>query len=83
MHRRRAAGAGVAFLLGIGALVAGMQFGWVLSVAGFVVMFGATIVALSSWQRVGAAERVTHEAGDHDFLDRMEEKWRRHQDDGL
>ena len=51
-HRRRAALAGVVFLVGLAALVAGMQFGWFISVLGFVIMFGATVGALSAWQHV-------------------------------
>lgn len=85
LHRRRAAGAGIAFVVGIGALIAGMQiadYGWLLSVGGFVIMFIATIIALSSWRRVGPADDISGHSPDNDFLDRMEEKWRRRQDDG-
>ena len=51
-HRRRAALAGVVFLVGLAALVAGMQFGWVISVLGFVVMLASTVLAISAWQHV-------------------------------
>lgn len=87
LHRRRAALAGVGFVVGLAALIAGMEFGIVVSILGFAVMLAATILALTSWQR------VSHEGGGHDpngaphdatdFIDRLEERWRRRQDEGL
>lgn len=58
LHRRRAAFAGLGFLLGIAALVVGMQINPIVSVLGFVVMLASTVVALGSWRQVeaGAAE---------------------------
>lgn len=88
LHRRRAAVAGLAFLVGIGCLIAGMQVHPVLSVAGFLVMLAATVVAVSSWQHVGYDQDGQSAGGgkrpaERDFMDRMEERWRRRQDDGL
>ena len=46
MHGRRAALAGVLFVIGLVLLVVGLQTIWPLSVVGFIAMFAATIVAL-------------------------------------
>lgn len=80
LHRRRAALAGLGFLLGIAALVAGMEFGWIVSIIGFVVMLASTVVALSSWRHVegdgsGPASGPRHGV----FTD---ERWRRGNGDG-
>lgn len=87
LHRRRAALAGLAFLVGIGCLIGGMQVHPLLSVAGFLVMLAATVVAVSSWQHVGSdpdqPSGSGKKAAERDFMDRMEERWRRRQDDGL
>ncbi|MFV0452218.1 MAG: DUF3040 domain-containing protein [Propioniciclava sp.] len=80
LHRRRAAVAGIAFVVGVGALIAGMQFGWIISVIGFVVMFAATIVALSSWRRIDPSDEAADDADDH-LID--QDKWRRGQDEGF
>lgn len=87
LHRRRAALAGVGFVVGLAALIAGMEFGIVVSILGFVIMLAATILALTSWQK------VSHEGGGHDpkgsphdatdFIDRLAERWRRRQDEGF
>ncbi len=53
LHRRRAALAGLGFVVGVAALLIGMQFGWVISVLGFVVMLASTVLAISAWQHVG------------------------------
>ncbi len=88
LHRRRAALAGVGFVLGVVALVAGMQIGWGLSIVGFVVMLAATIVALTSWKHVegpGLPRPQSPRApgGDGAFIDRIEDRWRRRTDDGI
>lgn len=88
LHRSRAAMAGVGFVVGLAALVAGMELGIVVSVAGFVVMLVSTILALTSWPQVGGDEGAsgqapkspTHDAAD--FMERLEERWRRRQDEG-
>lgn len=79
LHRRRAAVAGLGFLLGLTALVAGMQFGWPISVLGFVVMLASTVVALGSWRKAdnGQAEPEPSEA----FTDRFDDLWGRGHDD--
>ncbi len=89
LHRRRAALAGLGFVVGLAALVAGMQVGAAVSVIGFIVMLAATIIALTSWQHVGdegassrPLSRPRTPSGDSAFMDRMEERWRRRQDEG-
>ncbi|HRL48800.1 MAG TPA: DUF3040 domain-containing protein [Propioniciclava sp.] len=54
LHRRHAALAGVGFVVGLVALVAGMQVTWVISVIGFVVMLASTVLAISAWRHVDA-----------------------------
>lgn len=79
LHRRRAALAGLGFLLGLGALVAGMQVGWVVSVLGFVIMLACTVVALGSWRKVDQA-RVEPDRSEA-FTDRFDDLWGRGLDD--
>ena len=74
------------FVVGLAALVAGMEFGPVVSIVGFVLMLAATVTALTSWQQIGddgsdgpAVPRTPNDPSD--FMDRLEERWRRHQDD--
>lgn len=87
LHRRRAALAGVGFVLGLVALVVGMELGIAISIAGFMVMLVATIMALASWQQVGddagagPAPKPSHDTTD--FMNRLEERWRRRQDEGF
>ncbi|MFT3877263.1 MAG: DUF3040 domain-containing protein [Propioniciclava sp.] len=67
LHRRRAAIAGVGFLVGLAALIGGMQLaqwiGVIVSVIGFVIMLASTVVALNSWKVVEG------QPGDDDFPD--------------
>lgn len=88
LHRRRAALAGLGFLVGIGALIGGMQVHLLVSIAGFLIMLAATVVAVSSWQHVGYDPDGQPATGgkkppERDFMDRMEERWRRRQDEGF
>lgn len=88
-HRKRVALAGIGFLVGVIALVAGMQVSPVVSVLGFVIMLAATIVALASWRHGTSSDgdpakpRAPKPPGDSDFMDRLEDRWRRRQDEGL
>ncbi|MDN5572028.1 MAG: DUF3040 domain-containing protein [Propionibacteriaceae bacterium] len=70
LHRRGAALAGVGFVAGVVALVAGMQFGWWISVLGFILMFASTIVALSAWRHVDATGHHEATGPDKAFTDR-------------
>ena len=90
VHRRRAALAGLGFLLGIVILLGGVQLHPAVSVVGFLVMLAAALVGISSWRRVGDddPDRLRPQQGgprpttDHasDFMERLEERWRRRQD---
>lgn len=97
LHRRRASLAGLGFVLGLVALVAGMKLSIFLSIAGFLIMLVAAIVGLNSWSHVTDEEidpsdapkqRTPQGGGDSNeqvkqFMEKMEERWRRRQDDGF
>jgi len=90
LHKRRATFAGIGFLVGIGCLIGGMELHPLVSVLGFLIMLAATVVAVSSWHYVGldADGRPASGPGrgggsDKDFMGRMEDRWRRRQDEGL
>ncbi|MFZ0528952.1 MAG: DUF3040 domain-containing protein [Propionicimonas sp.] len=85
-HRRRLVLAGLGFLVGIVCLIGGMEIHPVVSVIGFVVMLGSAAVAVTAWQQSsvaadGSGGGKTH--SEKDFMGKMEERWRRHQDDGF
>ncbi len=86
LHRRRAALAGVGFLIGIACLIGGMQLSPALSIAGFVIMLAASVIAVTSWRHVGDATASDSSSrspqGEKAFMDKMEERWRRRQDEG-
>lgn len=77
LHRRRAAIAGVGFVIGLAALIGGMQLSIIVSVVGFVIMLVSTVIAISSW-RVVETESHGHTARpDSAVTDRLDERWRR------
>lgn len=79
VHRRRATLAGLGFVAGIAVLIGGMSIHWTISVLGFILMVGSTIVALTSWsQAAGPRTPRAHDA--QDFLQRLEDQWRRKDD---
>ncbi len=97
VHRRRATLAGLGFLAGLVILVAGMQVHPVVSIVGFLAMLVAAIIGISSWQRVTnegasmppnpdssptAAGRAPSGDSKQEFMDRLEERWRRRQEGG-
>jgi Protein of unknown function (DUF3040) len=86
LHRRRATIAGVGFLIGIACLIGGREVSPALSVVGFVLMLVASVVAVTSWRHVGEATSSRPSArspqSDKAFMDKMEERWRRRQDEG-
>ena len=53
VHRRRAALAGLGFVVGIVVLLAGVQVHPAISIVGFLIMLGAALLGINSWQRVG------------------------------
>ncbi|GAB3697824.1 DUF3040 domain-containing protein [Mariniluteicoccus flavus] len=92
LRRRRAALAGLGFVIGAGLLVAGMQTHWVVSILGFLAMLGATVVALTSFEKIDGptpkpdtppATRTPGGGQGTPFMDKMEERWKRRQDEGL
>ena len=89
-HRRRAVLAGLGFVVGIAVLLGGVQFHPVVSVVGFLLMLASALIGISSWRRVGDDESGVGRARpsaprpttDHasDFMERLEERWRRRQE---
>lgn len=83
IHGRRATLSGLLFLVGLILLVVGLQTLWLLSVAGFLAMFIATIVALGSWRKAtdpSVQPGHTPRSSSEPFMGRMEDRWRRRQD---
>jgi Protein of unknown function (DUF3040) len=95
VHRRRAAIAGVGFFAGLGLLIAGISVTWILSVLGFIIMVAAAVTAIYSWQHVGNSpdvsrgrDRAKTPGGSRpiegqNFMDKMEERWRKRRDEGF
>ena len=91
IHRRRATLAGLGFVAGLLLLVVGVQIHPAVSIAGFVLMLASAIIGVNAWKRVeGEGEpRVktpgpqnTPPSNSQDFMEKLEERWRRHQDGG-
>ena len=79
---------GVGFLVGLTCLVGGMEFHPAISVLGFVVMLASTVLGVTAWQQAGHSSDGPNagrggNASERDFMGRMEDRWRRRQDDGL
>ena len=89
VHRRRAALAGVAFVVGVACLIAGMNIHWTISVLGFVIMLAATVVAISAWERVAPDDsgaptsRSPKAPSGPDMMNKLEDRWRRRQEGSL
>lgn len=89
VHRRRATLAGLAFILGLAGLVGGIELHWAVSIAGFALMVVATVVGISSWQRVGdegqpvpkdeAGKPKAPTSSNKEFMDKLEERWKKRQ----
>jgi predicted lipid-binding transport protein (Tim44 family) len=96
-YRRRIIQAAIGFLIGVGLLLAGVitKHIW-MGVAGFLVMLTCAMWALTSWRHMsGAASAQRPEAGPgtpvkhsrlgdpgQGFMERLEERWRRRQENG-
>lgn len=93
-YRRKLIQAAIGFLVGAGLLVAGIltRYYW-MGVAGFLVMLTCAVWALSSWRHInrpatrpGPAappKRGRGRAGTgQGFMERLEERWRRRQENG-
>lgn len=95
LHRRRAAIAGLAFVVGVIVLLVGVQVHPAVSIIGFLLMLGGALVGISSWQRVAddnpqpsrpgaSGPRPTPSAASsQEFMDKLEERWRRRQQGDL
>ncbi len=95
IHRRRATLAGLGFVVGLLLLVVGVQIHPAVSIVGFVIMLAATIIGVSSWQRVtgesqprvptpgpGPGPQGPSKPSNQDFMEKLEERWRKRQDGG-
>ena len=93
-YRRKLIQAAIGFLLGAGLLVAGVitKYYW-MGVAGFLVMLTCAMWALSSWRHInvtttrpGPAAQPKRGRGSAGagtgFMERLEERWRRRQENG-
>ncbi|OUZ09524.1 hypothetical protein BHE97_10765 [Aeromicrobium sp. PE09-221] len=91
-HRKIVALAAVAFVIGMGLLLGGAVTAstW-LGAIGFVVMVGASYAFIRTWRQgmIGGDEAPAGGGGPRggkpqsgSFVDRMEERWNRRQDDG-
>ena len=94
VHRRRAAIAGLAFIAGAIVLLVGVQIHPAVSIVGFLLMLGGVLVGVSSWQRVAddnpqpsrpgpGGPRVSPTSSNQEFMDKLEERWRRRQQGDL
>ena len=81
----------VGFVLGIALLVAGMQWHWLIGVLGFLVMFASAawfvLGRRSGDEPHGEPAKPTYSTtGPRDsssaFMDKLEERWRRRQEEG-
>lgn len=90
VHRRRATIAGLGFIAGIVVLIAGVQIHPAVSILGFVLMLVAAIIGVNSWQRVAGDDKgeaqpaptdgTGPKPSNQDFMEKLEERWRRRQD---
>lgn len=93
VHRRRAAAAGLGFVLGVVVLLAGVQVHPAVSILGFLVMLFSALVGISSWRHVGDdggqpakpapgpnRPPSADSSSSSDFMNRLEERWRRRQE---
>jgi hypothetical protein len=84
-YRLRAVLAATGFVIGLAALVVGMELHPLVSVAGFAIMLVATVAVVSAWRPAEAesgAGAKRDSGKDDDFLERLDERWRRGDDDG-
>ncbi len=83
VQKRRAALAGLGFLVGLAGLIAGVQSHPAVSVVGFIVMLVSAIAGLSAWTKIEGSKqpatpkRKPPKASASDFMDKLEERWRR------
>jgi hypothetical protein len=86
-YRRRVVISAVVFALGITVLVAGMEVHPLVSVLGFLIMLAATVVGVTAWRQPGGvadphqSDRRHGGRSESDILGRLDERWRRGDDD--
>jgi hypothetical protein len=93
-YRRRMIQAAIGFLIGVGLLLAGVvtKYIW-MGVAGFLVMLTCAMWALTSWRHMSGAtspgagpgaplKRPRRSDTGQGFMERLEERWRRRQENG-
>ncbi len=82
VHRRRAALSGLGFLVGVAALLGGLQINPIISIVGFVIMLVSAVIAVGSWQFVSEDPMVSEspEGPSAGFMDRMNERWEKRQE---
>ncbi len=94
-YKRRVVKAGLGFLLGVALLLAGVvsKYIWI-GVAGFLVMLATAMWALTSWRRISGSSaarapsppparprrRRRGRSTGNNFMERLEERWRRRQE---
>lgn len=92
--RRRLWQSGVLFVVGVLLLftgvIVGQKVGYAVALTGFLVMFGAAVLAATSWKRVNGREPLRLVGSERpaktrirkaSMLDRMEQRWRRRDDE--
>lgn len=94
IHRKRAAIAGLGFVVGVLVLIAGVQIHPIVSIIGFLLMLGSTIIGVNSWQRVaGEGDRGEPQSVQPDgtpgpkspeqnFMEELEKRWRQRHEGG-
>ena len=93
-YRRRIIQAAIGFLIGVGLLLAGVvtKYIW-MGVAGFLVMLTCAMWALTSWRHMNGVaapgagpgappKRASRSDTGQGFMERLEERWRRRQENG-
>jgi len=76
--RRQTILSALMFFVGLAALVGGMEFHWLISVVGFVVMLGAAVLALRGFEQSDQAAGSGERGRD---TDRSDDRHRRHPGD--
>ncbi len=82
IHRRRAALAGLGFLVGVAALLGGLQINPIISIVGFIIMLVSAVIAVGSWQFVSEEQMIPDSTDEPSasFMDRMNERWEKRQE---
>ncbi len=83
LQRRKVVLAVIGLVIGVALLVIGMQTYPAISVAGFLFMLVAAMIGVGAWQQVEATgpkkKPSPRVSSDGQFMDKLEERWRRRQ----